>query len=223
MRVFAVSDLHVDHEANARWVQDLSLSEYRDDVLILAGDLSDSADLVCATIEALAKRFKQVMFVPGNHELWVVRHQKTLDSFEKFEHLCQRLPECGALMSPWQCEELAIVPLFAWYDFSFCQPIQDLRFDGHYVAQRTIGQGALKIQHHRVIAPLQHRPGSHPLGSRQISHSALLRRNDFRRCLIEPRSSAGILDAHEVSRRDIARLEQEVERLVGTLVARRRA
>jgi predicted phosphodiesterase len=41
MRVFALSDLHIDYEVNAGWVKSLSSVDYLDDVLILAGDISD--------------------------------------------------------------------------------------------------------------------------------------------------------------------------------------
>jgi len=42
MRVFAISDLHFDYAANARWVESLSTSKYLDDILIVAGDVSNS-------------------------------------------------------------------------------------------------------------------------------------------------------------------------------------
>jgi hypothetical protein len=34
MRVFALSDIHVDYDVNAKWVADLSIAEYQDDALI---------------------------------------------------------------------------------------------------------------------------------------------------------------------------------------------
>jgi len=37
MRVFAISELHIDYAVNREWLQQLSLDEYRDDLLILAG------------------------------------------------------------------------------------------------------------------------------------------------------------------------------------------
>ena len=41
MRVFALSDIHIDYNANAKWIESLSVAEYKDDVLILAGDVTD--------------------------------------------------------------------------------------------------------------------------------------------------------------------------------------
>lgn len=73
MRVFALSDIHVDYEVNAEWVAGISLCDYRDDVLILAGDVTATLRLLDWCLTALAVRFKKVLFVPGNHDLWVVR------------------------------------------------------------------------------------------------------------------------------------------------------
>ena len=44
MRVFAISDLHVDYKENRRWVQRLSNCDFTDDVVIVAGDITDRAD-----------------------------------------------------------------------------------------------------------------------------------------------------------------------------------
>jgi len=80
MRVFAVSDIHVDYSANAKWIANLSVAEYQDDVLILAGDVSDIRRLLDWCLTTLAKRFKKVLFVPGNHELWVTREDRDKNS-----------------------------------------------------------------------------------------------------------------------------------------------
>ncbi|RZL04106.1 MAG: metallophosphoesterase [Rubrivivax sp.] len=167
MRVFAVSDIHVDYDVNARWVQSLSLADYRDDVLILAGDVSDSAEVLAFTVQSLARRFKKLLFVPGNHDLWVLRHQQSLDSLEKFELVRRLVNEAGGLMTPWSCDEVAIVPLFAWYDFSFGQPGLALRESwvdfracrwpaGFTEAEVTrhflaLNQSSLSVRHDKVI------------------------------------------------------------------------
>lgn len=36
MRVFALSDIHIDDDVNAKCIANLSIAEYQDDVLILA-------------------------------------------------------------------------------------------------------------------------------------------------------------------------------------------
>ena len=40
MRVFAVSDVHVDYAENLAWIPSLDHKEYGNDILILAGDVT---------------------------------------------------------------------------------------------------------------------------------------------------------------------------------------
>jgi predicted phosphodiesterase len=127
MRVFALSDIHVDHVANARWVAGISTVDYRDDVLILAGDVTDSLDLMAWCLETLARRFAQVLFVPGNHDLWVVRDSSSKTSLQKLDELETVVASSGASMLPMFERGLSIVPLFGWYDYSFGQPTDELR------------------------------------------------------------------------------------------------
>jgi Icc-related predicted phosphoesterase len=119
MRIFAVSDLHVDFDANARWVTDLSLADYRDDVLIVAGDISDALTRLDECLRQLTSRFKHVLYTPGNHDLWVLRDSTVANSLEKLHAVCGVAENCGASMQPFSYGKLSIVPLWSWYDFSF--------------------------------------------------------------------------------------------------------
>jgi len=121
MRVFAISDLHLDYAPNRDWVAQLSRHDYQSDVLILAGDVSDRLTLLADGFEALARRFSAVLYVPGNHDLWVHR-EGMHDSFEKFEAVRRVANEQGIRMTPYRREGLAIVPLLGWYDYSFGTP-----------------------------------------------------------------------------------------------------
>ena len=40
MKVYTVSDLHADYPENMDWVLSLNSSEYKSDIVILAGDIS---------------------------------------------------------------------------------------------------------------------------------------------------------------------------------------
>jgi predicted phosphodiesterase len=126
VRVFAISDIHVDYDVNARWLAQLSKHEYRDDVLILAGDVSDSLLLLGWTLEILAARFLRVMYVPGNHDLWVLRDAKGSTSLDKFEQVCAVAEGSGASMQPQIVASVLIVPLLGWYDYSFGAPSREL-------------------------------------------------------------------------------------------------
>ncbi len=126
MRIFAVSDLHVDYDDNARWVAGLSTREFQDDLLILAGDVSDSLALLDNCLRTLARRFRQVLFVPGNHDLWVKRHDPGLTSFDKFEAVRRTARDCGVSMAPFHHGSVSILPMMSWYDYSFGLPSSDL-------------------------------------------------------------------------------------------------
>jgi predicted phosphodiesterase len=126
VKVFAVSDLHVDFEPNAAWVANLSRHEFTDDIIIVAGDVSDDLRLVEGCLGALAKRFAKVMFVPGNHDLWVVRDGDEAGSIAKLEKLRNVAEQCGVSTSPQVVGRLAIVPLLSWYDYSFGEPSEEL-------------------------------------------------------------------------------------------------
>lgn len=127
MRVFAVSDIHIDYDVNARWVANLSFGEYRDDVLILAGDVTDSLRLLDWCLSTLARRFKSVLFVPGNHDLWVIRDAGWKNSLQKFDEVCTVVESSGASMQAFRERGVSILPLLAWYDYSFGEPSSGLR------------------------------------------------------------------------------------------------
>ena len=64
-------DLHTDYIENFRWLQELSDIAYRNDALIVAGDISDRLEVIRETLRLLRGKFRHVFFTPGNHELWV--------------------------------------------------------------------------------------------------------------------------------------------------------
>lgn len=127
MRIFALSDVHADFEPNARWLRSLSLHDHQADVLILAGDVSDSLRLLGWCLELLARRFQKVLFVPGNHELWTLRDRPRIGSFEKFEIIRELVRNSGASMETFRTNQLSIVPLLGWYDYSFGTPSSELK------------------------------------------------------------------------------------------------
>jgi predicted phosphodiesterase len=127
VRVFALSDIHIDYDVNAAWVKGVSTSDYRDDVLILAGDVADSLRLLEDCLRTLTACFKKVLFVPGNHDLWVVRDGKEKTSFDKFHDVALVVESSGASMGPFREQGLSIVPLLGWYDYSFGEPSRELK------------------------------------------------------------------------------------------------
>lgn len=102
------------------------MSAYREDVLILAGDVSDCLDRIGWALRTLTARFRRVMYVPGNHELWVIRDAKPCTSLDKFERLRAVVEQSGASMQPETLDRVLIVPLQGWYDYSFGTPSSEL-------------------------------------------------------------------------------------------------
>jgi predicted phosphodiesterase len=118
MRIFTVSDIHIDFDQNNRWLNTLSNLDYLDDLLILAGDISDSTPRTTNCFKQLSSKFKHVFFVPGNHDIWV-RNEPHTYSFNKFFELLELAQQHGIVTERMTFEDLTIVPLFSWYDLSF--------------------------------------------------------------------------------------------------------
>ncbi len=126
MRIFALSDIHVDFEDNAIWVSSLSAQDFREDLLILAGDVSESLALLARSLELLASRFRKVLFVPGNHDLWVIRDGQGKTSFDKFNEITAVMRDCGVSGAAFHDDTISIIPLLGWYDYSFGKPSDEL-------------------------------------------------------------------------------------------------
>ncbi len=126
LRVFAIPDIHIDYEENRSWLLNLSKYDCKNDVLILAGDVSDNTPLLIEAFMELRQRFSEVFFVPGNHDLWACR-DKQKNSLEKFETIVVMADDYGIRMTPAQFGSFSIVPLLGWYDYSFGQPSDELK------------------------------------------------------------------------------------------------
>lgn len=126
MRIFALSDIHVDYDANAEWVANLSKCDYRDDLLILAGDVTHELTLLAWCVGEFSARFKQVLFVPGNHDLWVLGKEKGKTSLQKFIDVKAAIEDSGASMRSFRKGDVLIAPLQGWYDYSFGDPTKEL-------------------------------------------------------------------------------------------------
>lgn len=118
MKIYALSDIHVDYPDNFRWLEQLDTQRYQQDALLLAGDVSHDMARLARTFELLKQRFSQVFFIPGNHELWTLKRENghALEKCDRILELCsrhavhtrpQRLANNG--------DAVWIVPLFSWY------------------------------------------------------------------------------------------------------------
>lgn len=120
MRVFALSDLHVDYADNMRRFEALSARDFQADALILAGDITDDLERLAIVLGLARSKFAWVFFVPGNHELWVRRNEAG-DSIQKFHRILALCASLNVATRPARIPAAAnesglwIVPLFSWY------------------------------------------------------------------------------------------------------------
>ncbi|MBN1408968.1 MAG: metallophosphoesterase [Calditrichaceae bacterium] len=114
MRLFTVSDLHVDFKENREWIETLSESEYKNDILLLGGDVCHNLERLQKTLLQIRSKFFKLFFVPGNHDLWLrdETYKDSLDKFETIRHFCR---ENDISIRPERISNTWIVPIFSWY------------------------------------------------------------------------------------------------------------
>jgi 3',5'-cyclic AMP phosphodiesterase CpdA len=125
MNLWATSDLHVGFEENRRAVEALEASP--DDWLIIAGDTGESAAHLDLVLETLTPRFAQIIWAPGNHDLWTPRswpsNKRGQAQYERLVRLCERYgvltPEDPYAVWPGDGARTVIVPTFVLYDYTF--------------------------------------------------------------------------------------------------------
>lgn len=117
MRIFAVSDLHTDFKANRLLLEELLLHARRQDTLLVAGDIADRLEVIEETLALLRRKFAEVFYMPGNHELWV--RGEGHDSLEKLRRLIALCDRLGVRTGPGKAGGVWVVPLFSWYEAQF--------------------------------------------------------------------------------------------------------
>jgi 3',5'-cyclic AMP phosphodiesterase CpdA len=126
-RLWAISDLHVALAENERFTESLYPETARD-WLLVAGDVAESVGNVGRALALLADRFAQVVWVPGNHELWTHPSDPvSLRGQERYQYLVATCRRLGVLTPEdpypvWHGEPsgpVVIAPLFVLYDYSF--------------------------------------------------------------------------------------------------------
>ena len=150
MRVFTISDIHVDYVENFRWLNNLSCDDYHNDLLILAGDVTDALPLFEKSLQSLRKRFSEVLFIPGNHDLWVRRSK--INSLEKLELIKTIAANCGIQMEPLHLDSLSIIPLYGWYDYSFGQPSGEIfgNWTDYFACKWPVNYDEKRINQHFI-------------------------------------------------------------------------
>ena len=125
MKLWAISDLHVGYEENRRAVEELPA--YPEDWLIIAGDTGETPAHLDYVLRTLQPRFAQLIWTPGNHDLWTPRtlpsEQRGVPHYERLVRLCAKYgvltPEDPYARWPGDGPTRAIVPTFLLFDYSF--------------------------------------------------------------------------------------------------------
>lgn len=130
MKLFATSDLHLDQRDNFLAFQSslTSPASTINDCLILAGDICETEEQLEQILTVLRPRYRELIWTPGNHELWVrPSQQKTNEGAEakylRMVEICRsfsvRTPDDEFLTLEHEGKLMVIAPLFLLYDYSF--------------------------------------------------------------------------------------------------------
>ncbi len=142
--LLAVSDLHVSYPENRVIVEALRPRSERD-WLLVAGDVSEKVADLAAVLGLLADRFAQVVWVPGNHELWTSDtgddRARGVARYDQLVEVCRGLgvltPEDEYALWEGPDGPLHIAPLFLLYDYTFYPPGTSSKEEGLAYAYRT--------------------------------------------------------------------------------------
>lgn len=125
MKLYAISDLHLNYRVNLQAVE--ALPPHADDWLILAGDIADTEVHLQYALSLLTAKFRQVIWVPGNHDLWTLPIDRSgLRGVAKYDRLVSICRDYGVLTPedpyvywPGSGGKHLLVPLFLLYDYTF--------------------------------------------------------------------------------------------------------
>lgn len=124
MKLHAISDLHVGFKENREALR--ALPARPDDWLILCGDVGDTPQQLEYALDVLGRKFRQLLWVPGNHELWTVPRATGTRGAARYAELVELCRRRGVLTPEdpfpvWTGEggPHLLAPLFVFYDYSF--------------------------------------------------------------------------------------------------------
>ncbi|HUN78968.1 MAG TPA: metallophosphoesterase [Solirubrobacteraceae bacterium] len=124
--LLAIADLHIGHPDNRRVLENLRPGTPAD-WLIVCGDVAELASDIEWALGLLRERFAQVIWVPGNHDLWSTREDPLkLRGEERYLHIVDSCRRRGVLTPEdpypvWRGPggPATVAPLFLLYDYSF--------------------------------------------------------------------------------------------------------
>lgn len=128
MNLYAISDLHIGHAQNRQALQQLPF--YPDDWLIVAGDVGETEEHLAEAMRLLTARFAQVLWTPGNHDLWTLPTDPSAlrgeAKYRRLIEICREYnvltPEDPYVRWPGAATPYLLAPLFLLYDYTFHPP-----------------------------------------------------------------------------------------------------
>jgi len=129
-RIFAISDVHIDHGASVlQWAEGISNTEFKRDILLVAGDLGDTFNAVKRGLMLFKQKFRRVFYVPGNHDMWIRPNTSDSDQFKFKDSIAKLLAmmdmceKVGAEMMPAEVmQNVFVVPLLSWWSSGHMGP-----------------------------------------------------------------------------------------------------
>jgi len=122
--VRCISDIHVDIEENRDWLA--KLPAHPEDILLVAGDLSDNLARARDALRVLKGKYKEVLCVPGNHDLWLNKdwtENDIKDSMEKLKAFLSMCRDEGVRTTPLVVDgaggSCVVVPILSWHHQSW--------------------------------------------------------------------------------------------------------
>ena len=99
---------------------------YREDIIIVAGDISHDFGIIETTFTLLQQAFGYVFHICGNHELWVAPQTDTIrDGYDKLYEIQKMCIKLGVHCYPVSFEDkkggkpLIVFPILSWYEPQF--------------------------------------------------------------------------------------------------------
>ena len=124
MTLFAISDLHLAHRSNREALE--AIGDHAGDWLIVAGDVGERPEHLIAALQRLVPRFRQVVWTPGNHDLWcpadATDRTRGQARYDELVAICRN----HGVLTPedpyaeWPGEPgTFVVPMFLLFDYTF--------------------------------------------------------------------------------------------------------
>ena len=143
-KLLAVSDLHVSFPKNREFVAALQ-PDSPEDWLLVAGDVAERTADIGWALGTLRRRFRKVIWSPGNHELWTLPSDPVqFRGVERYQHLVALCRSIDVITPEdpypvWRGADgpVQIVPLFLLYDYSFLPPGTTTKAEGLAVAYES--------------------------------------------------------------------------------------